>query len=138
MKAEFSEELGCGMAAFESAAIISRFSDLSDPQQHGKGVDPLVEVLILVLAAAMAGAEAFTEIERFGKVKLPLLRRFSGLGTGTPPHDTLGDNFALDFEAFQNGFAWAAGCALTSTGWSGTRRSRLSRRARSRLCGGNG
>ena len=33
MKAEFSEELGCGMAAFESAAIISRFSDLSDPQQ---------------------------------------------------------------------------------------------------------
>ena len=62
MKAEFSEELGCGMAGFESAAIISCFSDLSDPRQHGKGVDPLVEVLILVLAAVMAGAEAFTEI----------------------------------------------------------------------------
>jgi hypothetical protein len=62
MKAEFSEELGCGMAAFESAAIISCLSDLSDPRQHGKGVDPLVEVLILVLAAAMAGAETFTEI----------------------------------------------------------------------------
>ena len=80
----------------------------------------------------------YAENERFGKVKLPLLRRFSGVGTGTPPHDTLGDIFALDFEAFQNGFAWAARCASTSTGWSGTRRSRLSRRARSRLCGGNG
>ena len=62
MKAEFSEELGCGMAAFEGAAIIFCLSDLSDPRQHGKGVDPLVEVLILVLAAAMAGAETFTEI----------------------------------------------------------------------------
>ena len=61
-------------------------------------------------AAVMAGAEAFTEIERFGKVKLPLLRRFAPFEKGTPPHDTLGDIFAaLDFEAFQKGFAaWAA------------------------------
>jgi len=73
-------------------------------------VYPLVEVLILVLLAVMAGAEAFTEIERFGKVKLPLLKRFARFEKGTPPHDTLGDIFAaLDFEAFQKGFAaWAA------------------------------
>ena len=110
MKTEFAEELGCDTAAFESAAIIECFSDLSDPRQHGKVVYPLVEVLILVLLAVMAGAEAFTEIERFGKVKLPLLRRFAPFKTGTPPHDTLGDIFAaLDFEAFQKGFAaWAA------------------------------
>ena len=110
MTAEFSEALGCDTAAFESAAVIACFSGLSDPRQSGKVVYPLVEVLILVLVAVMAGAEAFTEIERFGKVKLPLLRRFAPFEKGTPPHDTLGDIFAaLDFEAFQNGFAaWAA------------------------------
>ena len=110
MKTDFAEELACEMAAFESAAVFACFSDLSDPRQAGKVVYPLAEVLILVLAAVMAGAEAFTEIERFGKVKLPLLKRFAAFKNGTPPHDTLGDIFAaLDFEAFQKGFAaWAA------------------------------
>ena len=110
MKAEFADALGCDVAAFQGAAVIACFSALSDPRQSGKVVYPLVEVLILVLAAVMAGAEAFTEIERFGKVKLPLLRRFAPFENGTPPHDTLGDIFAaLDFEAFQTGFAaWAA------------------------------
>ena len=71
---------------------------------------PLVEVLILVLLAVMAGADAFTEIEHFGDVKLHLLRRFAPFANGTPPHDTLGCVFAaLDTEAFQRGFAlWAA------------------------------
>lgn len=70
----------------------------------------MVEVLILVLMAALAGAEAFTEIESFGKAKLGLLRRFAPFTAGTPPHDTLGDIFAaLDHEAFQKCFAaWAA------------------------------
>ena len=110
MKTEFAEDAACDPAAFESAAVFACFSELSDPRQHGKVVYPLVEVLILVLLAVMAGAEAFTEIERFGKVKLPLLRRFAPFKNGTPPHDTLGDIFAaLDFEAFQKGFAaWAA------------------------------
>ena len=110
MKTEFLEGLGCCSSAFESAAVIGFFSDLSDPRQSGKVVYPLVEVLILVLVAVMAGAEAFTEIERFGTVKLPLLKRFAPFKNGTPPHDTLGDIFAaLDFEAFQKGFAaWAA------------------------------
>ena len=73
-------------------------------------VYPLVEVLILVLMAVMAGAEAFTEVERFGKARLGLLRRFARFEAGTPPPDPLGDIFAaLDDEAFQKGFAaWAA------------------------------
>ena len=64
----------------------------------------------MVLMAVMAGAEAFTEVERFGKARLGLLRRFARFEAGTPPHDTLGDIFAaLDYEAFQKRFAaWAA------------------------------
>jgi predicted transposase YbfD/YdcC len=110
MKAEFADDLPCEGSAFESAAIIACFSNLADPRQQGKVVYPLVEVLILVLLAVMAGADAFTEVERFGKIKLHLLRRFAPFANGTPPHDTLGDIFAaLDFEAFQKGFAaWAA------------------------------
>jgi predicted transposase YbfD/YdcC len=110
MKAEFADDLPREGSAFESAAIIAFFSGLADPRQQGKVVYPLVEVLILVLLAVMAGADAFTEVERFGKIKLPLLRRFAPFANGTPPHDTLGDIFAaLDFEAFQKGFAaWAA------------------------------
>ena len=110
MKTEFSDDLPCEGSAFESAAIIACFANLVDPRQQGKVVYPLVEVLILVLLAVMAGADAFTEVERFGNIKLHLLRRFAPFANGTPPHDTLGDIFAaLDFEAFQKGFAaWAA------------------------------
>jgi hypothetical protein len=110
MKTEFLDDLPCEASAFESASIIGCFSGLRDPRQQGKVVYPLVEVLILVLLAVMAGADAFTEIERFGKVKMHLLRRFAPFANGIPPHDTLGDIFAvLDFEAFQTGFAaWAA------------------------------
>jgi predicted transposase YbfD/YdcC len=97
-------------SAFECASIIECFSGLDDPRQQGKVVYPLVEVLILVLLAAMAGADAFTEVERFGKVKRHWLKRFAPFAKGTPPHEALGDIFAaLDFEAFQRSFAaWAA------------------------------
>jgi len=62
-----------------------------------------------------AGAEAFTDIARFGERKIELLRRFRPYVNGTPSHDHLGDIFAtLDARAFQLCFvAWVA--ALTNT-----------------------
>jgi hypothetical protein len=82
-------------------------------RQSGKVIYPLDEVLLLCLLAVLAGAEAFTDIARFGERKLKLLRRFRQFGDGTPSHDQLGDIFAtLDAEAFQRCFAaWVA--ALT-------------------------
>ena len=110
MNREFSDEPSRMQQAFESAVIVEYFANLKDPRQQKKVVYPLVEVLILVLLAVMAGAEAFTEGEVFGEAKLPLLKRFARFENGTPPHDTLGDTFAvLDYEAFQKCFAgWAA------------------------------
>ena len=66
--------------------------------------------------AVLAGAEAFTDIARFGERKIELLRRFRPYVNGTPSHDHLGDIFAtLDARAFQLCFvAWVAG-ALTNT-----------------------
>jgi predicted transposase YbfD/YdcC len=67
-------------------------------------------VLLLSLLGVLAGAEAFTDIARFGEKKLDLLRRFRPFRDGTPPHDRLGDIFAsLDAEKFQQCFvAWVA------------------------------
>jgi len=71
---------------------------------------PLDEVLLLCLLAVLAGAEAITDIARFGDKKIELLRRFRPFRAGTPSHDHLGDILAtLDAEAFQRCFvAWVA------------------------------
>lgn len=97
----------------EGVVFLEHFRDLPDPRQRGKVVYPLEEVLLLCLLAVLAGAEAFTDIARFGTKKLDLLRRFLPFTNGTPAHDHLGDIFAtLDAEKFQQCFvAWVA--ALT-------------------------
>ena len=97
----------------EAIVFLGYFNELPDHRQSGKVIYPLDEVLLLCLLAVLAGAEAFTDIARFGEKKLELLRRFRRFGDGTPSHDQLGDIFAtLDAEAFQRCFvAWVA--ALT-------------------------
>lgn len=95
---------------FEATVFLSHFRDLPDNRQAGKVIYPLDEVLLLALLATLAGAEAFTDIARFGEKKLSLLRRFRPFKDGTPPHDRIGDIFAaLDSAQFQRCFvAWVA------------------------------
>jgi len=103
---------GCEAVA-ESIVFLSYFEDLPDPRQRAKVMYPLPEVLLLCLLAVLAGAETITDIARFGKAKLALLRRFRPFAAGTPAHDHLGDILAaLDAERFQRCFAaWAASLA---------------------------
>ena len=102
-------------AVAETTSFLHYFSELPDHRQAGKVDYPLPEVLLLILLAVLAGAEAFTDIARFGERKIELLRRFRPYVNGTPSHDHLGDIFAtLDARAFQLCFvAWVA--ALTNT-----------------------
>jgi predicted transposase YbfD/YdcC len=102
-------------AIAETTSFLHYFNDLPDHRQAGKVEYPLPEVLLLILLAVLAGAEAFTDIARFGERKIELLRRFRPYVNGTPSHDHLGDIFAtLDAGAFQLCFvAWVA--ALTNT-----------------------
>jgi hypothetical protein len=102
-------------ANFEATAFLRHFNDLRDHRQAGKVTYPLDEILLLSLLAALAGAEGFTDIARYGEKKLALLRRFRPFVEGTPSHDHLGDIFAaLDAQAFRRCFvAWVA--ALTKT-----------------------
>lgn len=99
----------------ETTSFLHYFKDLPDHRQAGKVEYPLPEVLLLILLAVLAGAEAFTDIARFGEKKIELLRRFRPYVNGTPSHDHLGDIFAtLDAVAFQLCFvAWVA--KLTNT-----------------------
>src|SRR5208337_3347463 len=102
-------------ALAETTIFLSYFKDMPDHRQAGKVTYPLDEILLLCLLAVLAGAEAFTDIARFGEKKLDLLRRFRPFRDGTPAHDHLGDICApLDAQAFQRCFvAWVA--ALTKT-----------------------
>lgn len=103
---------------FEATVFLSYFNDLVDRRQPGKVIYPLDEVLLLALLATLGGAEAFTDIARFGESKLALLRRFRPFKDGTPPHDRIGDIFAtLDAEQFQRCFvAWVAAVTGLPTG----------------------
>ena len=102
-------------AAKETTVFLSHFEDLPDYRQKGKVAYPLDEVLLLMLAASLAGAETVADMARFGQAKLGLLRRFRRFANGTPSHDQLGIILAkLDPAAFQRCFAaWTA--ALTKT-----------------------
>lgn len=62
-----------------SDCFLYYFKDLPDRRQRGKVVYPLEEILLLRLLAALAGADSFIDIARFGEKKLDLLRRFRPL-----------------------------------------------------------
>jgi hypothetical protein len=79
--AEAATELG---ALGEAVVFLNHFRDLPDPRQAGKVLYPLEEILLLCLLAALAGAETFVDIARFGQKKLDLLRRFRPFRDGTP------------------------------------------------------
>src|SRR6266702_4699636 len=51
----------------ETTSFLHYFSGLPDHRQAGKVDYPLPEVLLLILLAVLAGAEAFTDIARFGE-----------------------------------------------------------------------
>ena len=88
-------------AVKETTVFLSYFEDLPDYRQKGKVAYPLEEVLLLMLAAALAGAETVADIARFGRAKLKFLQRFRLFTNGTPSHDQLGIILArLDPAAF--------------------------------------
>jgi predicted transposase YbfD/YdcC len=63
------------------------FRPLKDPRANNTRHD-LVEILIIALAATLAGAKTCTEFEFFGKGREELLRQFLELQHGIPSHDT--------------------------------------------------
>jgi predicted transposase YbfD/YdcC len=96
--------------AAQKIALLDHFSALEDPRQAWKVVYPLPEILLLTLAATLAGADDFVEIEEWGNEHLAFLRTFLGYEDGIPSHDALNDLVnALDPELFKACFtSWVA------------------------------
>ena len=84
-------------AVQETTVFLSHFEDLPDYRQKGKVAYPLDEVLLLMLAAALAGAETVADIARFGRAKLAFLRRFRPFANGTPAARRFEVNTLLGF-----------------------------------------
>ena len=89
--------------------LTERFSDLSDPREDGKVLYPLPDILVIAVCAAVAGAESYEDIVRYGKSKTDWLTEFLDLEHGISSHDTFRRVFGLiDAEAFESCFtAWA-------------------------------
>jgi predicted transposase YbfD/YdcC len=96
--------------AAQKIALLDHFSALEDPRQAWKVVYPLPELLLLTLAATLAGADDFVEIEEWGNEHLAFLRTFLAFADGIPSHDALNDLVnALDPELFKACFtSWVA------------------------------
>ena len=86
-------------------ALIAHFAKLKDPRQSAKVVFPLPEIMLLVLAATIAGADDLVEVHDWGLEHLDFLRTFLPFRDEIPSHDTLNDVInALDPELFKTCF----------------------------------
>ena len=78
---------------------------------------PLPEILLLLLAGTLAGADDFSEMELWGNEHLAFLRRLLPYQHGIPSHDTLGEvEAALDPALFKTCFvSWVEGLRETAS-----------------------
>lgn len=99
-------------------SIEACFGDIYDARVQGRCDYPLVEVIPIAICAILAGAEGWTDIETFGKIKESWLKQFLKLEKGIPSHDTFGDVFGMiDGDEFQRSFMrWVEGVFTVTAG----------------------
>jgi len=92
-------------------AIEEYFSKVSDPRVDRTKEHKLIDIIAIAICGVICGAEGWTDIELFGKSKLPWLKTFLELPNGIPSHDTFGRVFSMmDAQQFELAFyewVWA-------------------------------
>ncbi len=87
-------------------SIEEHFGDLPDPRVEGRCGHKLIDIVSIVLAAVICGANSWSQVETFGKAKVKWLRGYLELPNGIPSHDTFGRVFSLvDGAVFEEHFA---------------------------------
>jgi predicted transposase YbfD/YdcC len=98
-------------------SIIAIFRDLPDPRVDRTKLHALGDIVTIAILAVIAGADAWTEIEDYGRSKRAWLATFLALENGIPSHDTFGRIFSkLDPQAFRECFATWVGLIREQAG----------------------
>ena len=85
--------------------LISHFESLPDPRVDRTKRYPLIEIILLSIAATVSGCEGWKQIRDFGEAKLDWLRKFLPYEEGIPVDDTIARVMRkLDTKAFQRHF----------------------------------
>lgn len=86
----------------ENLGFLDFFKSVPDHRINRKKLYPIEEILLLSFCGMIVGARSWDDLELFGEIKLPYLRRFLRFENGTPSDDTLRRFFrALDPEVFE-------------------------------------
>lgn len=98
--------------------LLQTFAAMPDPRIDRQKKHQLLDIIVIAICAVLSGADAWTDVEDFGRVKETWLRTFLALPNGIPSHDTFGRVFALlDARAFQARFrVWAGQVARLKLG----------------------
>lgn len=82
------------MQSTEKPRIIDHFSSLTDPRIILKTRHKLIDIVVIALCAVLAGADEWTEVAEFGRIKQEWFKTFLELSSGIPSHDTFGRVFS--------------------------------------------
>ena len=92
------------MSSPPHGALSEHFSSLEDPRADNKR-HLLLDMIVIVICAAICGADGWEDVELFGRSKQKWFETFLRLPHGIPSHDTFGRVFGLlDAEQFQRCF----------------------------------
>lgn len=107
-----------GRSKEPTASITRHFGELTDPRVERTKLHSLHDVLVIAICAVICGADAWTDVEIFGRAKKEWFSSFLELSNGIPSHDTFGRVFAaLDPLEFSECFAnWLADVARNLKG----------------------
>ncbi len=106
------------MDADAPKGLLRAFAELKDPRVNRTQKHSLGDILALALCAIICGADAWTQVAKFGRCKRKWFQTFLELPHGIPSHDTFGRVFAaLDPTAFEACFMkWIAELATATAG----------------------